>query len=488
DQGTTSSRAIVFDQFGNIQSIAQKEFTQIFPQPGWVEHDANEIWSTQLGVAAEAIIMAKLTIKDIAAIGITNQRETAVLWDKKSGQPLHNAIVWQCRRTADRCKELAPHREMIQSKTGLVLDAYFSATKIEWILNRLPVGTAVSDLKCGTIDTWVMDRLTGGAVHATDPSNASRTMVFNIHTMAYDDELLALFNVPKSILPEVLSSDAAFGVTSMDIVGASIPITGVVGDQQAALFAQTQGREGEMKVTYGTGLFAMMPTSVPTEQPGNLLSTVGWQVQGKTMYAVEGSVFIGGALIQWLRDGLGIIRTSEAVEPLAVSVGTSEGIVIVPAFVGLGAPYWDSSARGLIIGITRGTTSAHIAYAALEAIACQVDDVVREMMAKTGVEIRFVNVDGGASKNNLLMQIQADILGIPIVRGAFTEVTALGAAMMAGVGNGIWIVDQLGGLVVRETQFLTQLNRDETRLRWERAVDRSRGWINDVGRLTEKLD
>jgi len=486
DQGTTSSRAIVFDKKGAIISVAQKEFTQIFPQPGWVEHDANEIWSTQLGVAAEAITKAGLTVKNIAAIGITNQRETTVVWDKHSGMPIHHAIVWQDRRTASFCDELkaAGKHTLIQQKTGLVVDAYFSATKVKWILDEVPGARAKAEkgeLCFGTIDSWLLWKLTNGQVHATDVSNASRTMLFNIHTLAWDEELLALFDVPAAILPEVRSSSEVYGHTQNVLTAHNIPIAGIAGDQQAALFGQMCTQPGMVKNTYGTGCFMLMNTgekAVPSTN--NLLTTVAWKVNGVTHYALEGSVFIAGAVVQWLRDGLKIIRTSAEVETLAAEVSSSEGVYVVPAFAGLGAPYWNQHARGTIVGITRGTTGAHFARAALDSIAYQTMDVLKAMEADAGIAIKELRVDGGATANNLLMQFQSDLLHTKVVRPTVVETTALGAAYLAGLAVGYWSsTDEIQEQWQMERVFAPSMPEEErTQLSegWKRAINTTISW------------
>src|SRR5436190_2864321 len=437
DQGTTSSRAIVFDHNGSVVSVAQQEFRQIFPQPGWVEHDANEIWATQRNVAAQALNKVRLTANDVAAIGITNQRETTLVWDRTTGKPICNAIVWQDRRTAGVCDRLKARglAKMIRRKTGLVVDAYFSGTKLQWILNNVPGAKAkarAGQLAFGTIDSWLVWNLTGGRQHVTDPSNASRTMLFNIHTGEWDDELLKLFGVPRSVLPEVRSSSEVYGETTL--FGGRIPIAGIAGDQQAALFGQACTEPGMVKNTYGTGCFMLMNTGTkPIASKNNLLTTVAWRIGNRTEYALEGSIFIAGAVVQWVRDGLGIIRSSADVEALAARVPDTGGVYFVPAFAGLGAPHWDQYARGIIAGITRGTTAGHIARAALEGIAYQVADVLKAMEADSGLSIPELRVDGGAAANNLLMQFQADILNVPIVRPKLLETTALGAAYLAGL-------------------------------------------------------
>lgn len=486
DQGTTSSRAIVFDKKGAIISVAQKEFTQIFPQPGWVEHDANEIWSTQLGVAAEAITKAGLTVKNIAAIGITNQRETTVVWDKTTGMPIHHAIVWQDRRTASFCDELkaAGKHTLIQQKTGLVVDAYFSATKVKWILDQVPGARAKAEkgeLCFGTVDSWLLWKLTNGQVHATDVSNASRTMLFNIHSLAWDEELLELFDVPAAILPEVRSSSEVYGYTQHVLTAHNIPIAGIAGDQQAALFGQMCTQPGMVKNTYGTGCFMLMNTgekAVPSTN--NLLTTIAWKVNGVTHYALEGSVFIAGAVVQWLRDGLKIIRTSAEVEGLAAEVGSSEGVYVVPAFAGLGAPYWNQHARGTIVGITRGTTGAHFARAALDSIAYQTMDVLKAMEADAGIAIKELRVDGGATANNLLMQFQSDLLHTKVIRPTVVETTALGAAYLAGLAVGYWSsTDEIQEQWQMERVFSPSMPEEERHSLaegWKRAINTTISW------------
>lgn len=444
DQGTTSSRAILFDKAGSIVSTAQKEFRQIYPKAGWVEHDANEIWSTQAGVAAEAVTKAGFNGKYIAGIGITNQRETTVVWNRETGKPIYNAIVWQDRRTAEFCDELKAKglAAKIQEKTGLVLDAYFSGTKVRWILDNVEGARALANegkLAFGTIDTWLIWNLTQGEVHVTDVSNASRTLLFNLNTMSWDDELLEIFNVPRSVLPEVKQSSEVYGHTKTTIFATKIPIAGIAGDQQAALFGQMCIKEGMVKNTYGTGCFMLMNIGdKPIMSKNNLLTTVAWKVNGKTEYALEGSVFIAGAVVQWLRDGLGIIKSSSDVEKLAAEVKDSDGVYLVPAFAGLGAPYWNQYARGTMVGITRGTTAAHIARAAVDAIAYQSLDVLSAMNADSGIDIKELRVDGGAVVNDSLMQFQSDILKVPVARPKVTETTALGAAYLAGLAVGYW--------------------------------------------------
>jgi glycerol kinase len=444
DQGTTSSRAIIFNKQGSIVSIAQKEFKQYFPQPGWVEHDANEIWSSQLSVATEAIVKAGLSVEDIAAIGITNQRETTVVWERNTGKPIYNAIVWQDRRTASTCDELKEKKldELIKQKTGLVVDAYFSGTKIIWILDNVPGARDKAnkgELAFGTIDTWLLWNLTKGQVHATDVSNASRTMLCNIHTLQWDGELQEMLDIPGNMLPQIRSSSEVYGSTQNILTSKNIPIAGIAGDQQAALFGQMCTQPGMVKNTYGTGCFMLMNTGEkPVFSNNNLLTTVAWKVNGITQYALEGSVFIAGAVVQWLRDGLGIIRHSSEVEALAAKVNSSEGVYMVPAFTGLGAPHWNPDARGTLFGITRGTTAGHIARAALESIAFQTMDVLKAMEADSGIAIRELRVDGGATANDLLMQFQSDILNTKVLRPTVTETTALGAAYLAGLAVGYW--------------------------------------------------
>ena len=444
DQGTTSSRAIVFDHQGNIISSAQKEFRQIFPQPSWVEHDADEIWNSQFIVAVEALHKAHLKSTDIAAIGITNQRETTVVWERATGKPVYNAIVWQDRRTSAFCDELkeAGHGELIRQKTGLVIDAYFSGTKVRWILDNTPGlrdRAEKGELCFGTIDSWLVFKLTSGKMHVTDVSNASRTMLFNIHSLNWDGELEKILGVPGNILPTVRSSSEVYGtVEGLDPLN-GIPIAGIAGDQQAALFGQLCTRPGMVKNTYGTGCFMLMNTGEKAiVSTNNLLTTVAWKINGVTQYALEGSVFIAGAVVQWLRDGLGIIHSSAEVETLARKVENTDGVYMIPAFTGLGAPYWKQDARGMITGLTRGSTAAHIARAALESIAYQTMDVLKAMEADSGISIQQLRVDGGATVNDLLMQFQSDVLGTAVVRPKITETTALGAAYLAGLAVGFW--------------------------------------------------
>lgn len=489
DQGTTSSRSLVFDKQGNIVSQAQKEFRQYYPQPGWVEHDANEIWSTQFGTMAEAVAKAGINMKQIAGIGITNQRETTVVWDKKTGQPIYNAIVWQDRRTAALCDELksAGKAAMIRQKTGLVIDAYFSATKLKWILDNVS-GTrdraVKGELAFGTIDSWLTWKLTNGEVHVTDVSNASRTMLFNIHTLQWDEELLKLFDIPAAILPEVKPSSKIYGVTGNIIPDSRIPIAGIAGDQQAALFGQLCTQPGMVKNTYGTGCFMLMNTGEKAiASSNNLLTTIAWQIDGKTEYALEGSVFIAGAVVQWLRDELKIIRTSAEVEKLSAQVKDAEGVYIVPAFAGLGAPHWNQYARGCIFGLTRGSNNAHIARAALDSIAYQTFDVLKAMEADAGINIAELRVDGGATVNNQLMQFQSDILNCKVVRPVITETTALGAAYLAGLAVGYWKnIAEIKEQWQAEKTFAPALN-DEKRKDlvkgWQRAVKASITWADN---------
>jgi glycerol kinase len=444
DQGTTSSRAIIFDERGSIVCTAQKEFTQIFPQPGWVEHDANEIWSTQLGVAAEAITKAGLSPENIAAIGITNQRETTVVWERATGKPVYNAIVWQDRRTASFCDELKAKGldKIIQEKTGLIVDAYFSASKLKWILDNVEGARKKAEngeLCFGTIDSWLVWNLTKGQIHVTDVSNASRTMLCNIHTLQWDGELEKIFDIPGNMLPQIRSSSEVYGTTQNILTAHNIPIAGIAGDQQSALFGQMCTQPGMVKNTYGTGCFMLMNTGEqPVKSNNNLLTTVAWKVNGITQYALEGSVFIAGAVVQWLRDGLGIIKHSSDVEELAAKVGTNDGVYMVPAFTGLGAPHWNQDARGVITGLTRGSNASHIARAALESIAFQTMDVLKAMEADSGISIKELRVDGGATANDLLMQFQSDILNTKVLRPKITETTALGAAYLAGLAVGYW--------------------------------------------------
>ncbi|MEQ1859040.1 MAG: glycerol kinase GlpK [Chthoniobacteraceae bacterium] len=483
DQGTTSSRAIVFDHDGSIRAVAQREFRQIFPQSGWVEHDANEIWQTQLDTAREVLAKAGLTAADIAAIGITNQRETTLIWDRKTGEPIHNAIVWQDRRTAKFCDELKSggHAELIQKRAGLVIDAYFSGSKVRWLLDHVPGARERAErgeLAFGTIDSWLVWKLTGGARHITDASNASRTMLYNLRG-GWDDDLLRVLRVPRAVLPEVCSSSEVYGETTL--LGGSIPIAGIAGDQQAALFGQNCFERGLAKNTYGTGCFMLMNIGTePQISQHKLLTTVAWKIGEQTEFALEGSVFIGGAVVQWLRDGLGIIKSSAEVEALAASVPDSGGVYLVPAFAGLGAPHWDQYARGSISGLTRGTTSAHLARAALEGIAFQVADVLEVMKQDSGIAMNGLRVDGGACANDMLMQFQADILQVPVVRPKVIETTALGAAYLAGLAVGFW-KDRadVSRAWQADRDFEPAMSADEAthrRTRWSAALNRAREW------------
>ena len=489
DQGTTSSRSILFDKKGNIVSSAQKEFRQIFPHPGWVEHDANEIWSTQFGTMAEAVAKAHITLKQVSGIGITNQRETTVVWDRNTGQPVYNAIVWQDRRTAAYCDELnaAGHAGMIKEKTGLVIDAYFSATKLKWILDNVPGSREKAvrgELAFGTIDSWLIWKLTNGAVHVTDVSNASRTMLLNIHSCQWDEELLKLFNIPNNILPEVKSSSKIYGVTGNIVQDSRIPIAGIAGDQQAALFGQMCTQPGMVKNTYGTGCFMLMNTGGKAiTSKNNLLTTIAWQIDGKTEYALEGSVFIAGAVVQWLRDGLKMIRQSNEVETLAATVKDSEGVYIVPAFAGLGAPHWNQYARGSIYGLTRGSSNAHIARAALDSIAYQTFDVLKAMEADAGINIAELRVDGGATVNNSLMQFQSDILNTKVVRPKVTETTALGAAYLAGLAVGYWKnigeIQEQWQVDKTFSPVMEDKKRNDLVKGWQRAVKACIAWAEN---------
>ncbi len=442
DQGTSSSRAIVFDHEGNIRSTAQMEFTQYFPKPGWVEHNPMEIWSSEAAVIAEAITKIGINGKDIAGIGITNQRETTIVWDAETGEPVYNAIVWQDRRTSEFCDTLRDKADFIREKTGLIIDAYFSGTKIRWILDHVPGAREKANagkLRFGTVDSWLVWQLTRGEVHVTDVSNASRTMLFNIHTLEWDKELLELLDVPASMMPEVRSSSEVYGVTKTTIFAHEVPIGGIAGDQQAALFGQMCTEPGSVKNTYGTGCFLLMNTGEkPILSRNNLLTTVAWKIGDKVNYALEGSIFVGGSVVQWLRDGLGIIRSSSEIEALASTVEDNGGVFFVPALTGMGAPYWDQYAHGTICGITRGTTAAHIARAALEGIAFQTMDIVGAMEKDAGVKLSELKVDGGASRNNLMMQFQADVLDTSVIRPKVTETTAMGACYLAGLAVGFW--------------------------------------------------
>ncbi len=485
DQGTTSSRALLFDQQGTIRAIAQREFAQIFPHPGWVEHNPEQIASSQIAVAFEALAKASARPGEVAAIGIANQRETTIVWNRETGEPVYNAIVWQDRRTADFCERLRSegHSPLIQQRTGLLIDSYFSASKISWILDNVPAARSQAEtgkLAFGTVDSWLLWKLTGGRVHATDASNASRTMLFNIHTGAWDHELLDLFRVPLSMMPTVRSSSEIYGEVSAAEGLNNISLAGIAGDQQAALFGQRCTRPGLTKNTYGTGCFMLQNTgdrAVPSSN--RLLTTVAWKIKDVTEYALEGSVFVGGAVVQWLRDGLGLIRQSNEVEALAKSVSDNGGVFFVPAFVGLGAPHWDSYARGSIFGLTRGTTAGHLARAALESIAYQVADLLDAMRLDSGAFVPELRVDGGAAANDSLMQFQSDILGVPVVRPAVTETTALGAAYLAGFAVGVWKTDLDTSASSNDRRFEPQMPASQARVlrnRWNEAISRSKNW------------
>ena len=487
DQGTTSSRAILFGRDGTARATAQREFRQIFPQPGWVEHDATEIWASQSGVMHEALAKARAKASDIVAIGITNQRETTVVWDRATGRPIANAIVWQDRRTAPMCDELraAGHATTFAAKTGLVLDAYFSGTKLRWLLDNVPGArerAARGELAFGTVDAWLVWNLTAGRVHCTDASNASRTLLFDIHTGEWDDELLRILDVPRSLLPEVVDSSGVCGTTR--IGDRDVPIAGIAGDQQAALFGQACVSPGLAKNTYGTGCFLLLNTGTKAvASRNNLVTTVAWKRDGRIDYALEGSVFIAGAVVQWLRDGLQIVRTAAEIEALAASVPDNGGVYLVPAFAGLGAPHWDAYARGAMFGLTRGSTRAHIARAALEGIAFQSADILDAMQRDAGITLSELRVDGGAAANNLLMQFQADILGVPVVRPQVLETTALGAAYLAGLAVDFWQgTDDIASNVRIDRRFEPAMTREragELRAQWDKAVARTKGWVSD---------
>jgi glycerol kinase len=484
DQGTTSSRALLLGPSGRVHGLAQTPLPQIFPKPGWVEHDPVEIWSSQFGVAIEALAEAGASAEAVAAIGITNQRETAILWDRKTGDPISNAIVWQDRRTSAFCDQLRAHghEPLIQQRTGLVIDAYFSASKIRWMLDNIPGAkerAARGELAFGTVDSWLIWKLTSGARHVTDVTNASRTMLFNLHTQQWDQELLALFDIPASLLPEIISSSEVCGKTAGVLEG--IPIAGIAGDQHAALFGQMCMQPGMVKCSYGTGAFMLLNTGEkPVTSQRKLLTTVAWKIGGRTFYALEGSIFIAGAVVQWLRDELQIIRAAEEIEPLAASVPDAGGVYFVPAFSGLGAPHWDQYARGTIVGLTRGTNRAHIARAALESIAFQVADVLAAMQADSGVALQELRVDGGAARNNLLIQIQADLLGVPVTRPSNPESTVLGATYLAGLAVGYWpdqeTIAKQWTADRRFTPALTLEQRTGKCAQWTRALERARNW------------
>ncbi|WP_020404656.1 glycerol kinase GlpK [Gracilimonas tropica] len=489
DQGTTSSRAMLFNKKGAIISVAQKEFRQIYPEPGWVEHDAQEIWSTQAGVAAEAVASAGVSGKAIAGIGITNQRETTVVWDRKTGKPIYNAIVWQDRRTSEYCDQLREegYAEMIQEKTGLVIDSYFSGTKLKWILDHVEGAKEKAqkgELAFGTIDSWLVWNLTQGELHITDVTNASRTMLFNINTMEWDDELLGLIDIPKNMLPEVKQSSEVYGETRTSLFAIKVPIAGIAGDQQAALFGQMCTEPGMVKNTYGTGCFMLLNVGdEPVKSEQNLLTTIAWQINGNVTYALEGSVFIGGAVVQWLRDELGIIQDAKDVEYFANKVESSDGVYLVPAFAGLGAPHWNQHARGMMVGMTRGTNRAHLARAAQDAIAYQVLDLLNAMKADSGIEIKELRVDGGATVNNTLMQFQSDLLRVPVIRPKITETTALGAAYLSGLAVGFWDdIEEIRNLWKVDKNFESEMNEDkveELTNGWQRAVRAAISWADD---------
>ena len=484
DQGTTSSRAIIFNHSGKIVAVAQKEFKQHYPQAGWVEHDPMEIWSSQATVLTESIIKAGLKPADIGSIGITNQRETTIVWDRATGQPVYNAIVWQDRRTASFCDSIKQqHGSTIQQKTGLIVDAYFSASKIKWILDNVDGARVKADkgqLAFGTVDTWLIWNLTAGSTHVTDVTNASRTMIYNINTLSWDDSLLDLFTIPRSMLPEVRSSSEVYGETAGRILSGKIAIAGIAGDQQAALFGQMCTQKGMVKNTYGTGCFMLMNIGdKPVMSKNNLVTTIAWQHNGKTEYALEGSIFIAGAVVQWLRDELGIISSSKDIEALARKVSDTNGVYLVPAFAGLGAPYWNQHARGTMVGLTRGTSKAHIARAALESIAFQTMDVLKSMEADSGSSIKELRVDGGATVNDLLMQIQADILGVKVVRPQITETTAMGAAYFAGLATGFWKnVNEIAEQWSLDKEFTPAAKNNNAVNDWKRAVETVKFWAD----------
>ncbi|MEX0786348.1 MAG: glycerol kinase GlpK [Dehalococcoidia bacterium] len=485
DQGTSSSRAALFDEEGSPVATEQREFPQIYPQAGWVEHDPEAIWSSQLESAQAVLESSGIGPERVAAIGITNQRETTIVWERASGRPIANAVVWQCRRTADQCEQLRREglEPLIRERTGLVIDAYFSATKLRWLLDHAPDAqrrAEAGELAFGTVDSWLIYRLTGGRVHATDATNASRTMLFNLRDGRWDEELLSRFDIPASMLPEVVDSSGVLGESEASLLGAALPIAGVAGDQQAALFGQACFHEGNAKNTYGTGSFLLMHTGDVAPHSERLLATVASRIDGRLQYALEGSIFVTGAAVQWLRDGLGLIERAEDVEALANEVNSTDGVYLVPAFVGLGAPHWDPYARGAIFGITRGTTRAHLARATLESIAFQTRDVLEAMEAETGVRLDALRADGGASRNNLLMQIQADLLGRPVVRSAVPETTAQGAAYLAGLGVGVWSkLDDIARRWRSDRTFEPAMDadrRDAAYAGWLRAVERVKGW------------
>ena len=486
DSGTTSNRAILFNHSGEIINASQKEFEQIYPRPGWVEHKPQDIWETQLEVAREVISKSSISPAEISGIGITNQRETTLIWNRETGEPIYNAIVWQDRRTAGICDDLKAkgYEKTFAEKTGLVIDAYFSGTKIKWILEHVPGACELANsgkLAFGTVDSWLVWNLTGGRLHITDVSNASRTLLFNIHTLSWDEELLEILGVPKATLPKVKQSSEVYGKTDKDLLGAEIPVSGIAGDQQAALFGQMCIKEGMVKNTYGTGCFVVMNTgSKPIMSKNKLLTTIGWQINGQTTYALEGSIFVAGAVVKWLRDELEIIESSADIESLASQVNDSGGVSFVPGFVGLGAPHWDQYATGTIIGLSRGTGKAHIARAALEAIALQTMEVIETMAGDSGIDVDELRVDGGAAINNLLMQIQANSINTDVVRPKITEITALGAAYLAGLSTGFWKdIEEISKQWQVDRKFSPAENREEFKkviARWKKAVTRSKAW------------
>ena len=487
DQGTSSSRAVLYDEAGAAVAVEQREFPQIYPQAGWVEHDPEQVWTSQLECAQDVLRVSGVRLEDVAGIGITNQRETTIVWERATGRPIANAIVWQCRRTAERCDELrrAGVEAKIRERTGLLLDAYFSATKVQWLLENVPGArdkAEAGELAFGTVDSWLIYRLTGGRTHVTDATNASRTMLFGLDG-AWDDELLETFGIPSSMMPEVVDSSGVVAETDPELFGASIPIAGIAGDQQAALFGQACFQSGDAKNTYGTGSFLLLHTGDTPATPDRMLATVASRIGGRLQYALEGSIFATGAAVQWLRDGLGFFDDAAQIEALAGSVDSSDGVYLVPAFVGLGAPHWDPYARGTILGLTRGSTKAHISRATLEAIAFQTRDVVEALEAESGTRMEVLRADGGASRNDLLMQIQADLLGRPIMRAAAAEATALGAAYLAGLAVGVWRdLDELAALATSDRTFEPEMSadrRDELYHGWLRAVERAKGWASD---------